>query len=412
MAAPQTLRLPAPLRADTRSARLILFVTVFIDLLGFGIVIPFLPLFAARLGVAAGGVGAVLAAYSATQFLFAPILGNLSDRVGRRPVLLCGLAGSAVGYALYGYAASFVWLLISRVVHGACAATVSTAQAYMADITPEDQRAHAMGLIGAAFGLGFVLGPAIGGLLGHSSLRVPAYFASGLAAANFAFALYSLPESLPADSSGRQTRSTRTGLPILPLTPMLRRLDLRRLLALAFLSTLVFAAFETTFALVAAARYGYKAQGVGGALAWAGIVQAAAQGYLVGRLARILGESRLVRLGMLALGLGLGPLASFSSTPSLLTLLGLAAAGYGFANPAIASLLSKLAGPSSKGEVLGLNQSALSLARIAGPLLGGVVYQCLSPAATYIGAGLVMLIGLIAARNIAEPQASEGFIGT
>ncbi len=402
MGEPRALRTEATLRPVARSARLILFVTVFIDLLGFGIVIPFLPLFAARLGIGAAGVGAVLAAYSATQFLFAPMLGNLSDRVGRRPILLFGLAGSAVGYALYGYAASFAGLLISRIVHGACAATVSTAQAYMADITSEEQRAQAMGLIGAAFGLGFVLGPALGGLLGYSSLRVPVYFASALAAANFAFALYSLPESLPAAFSEKAVRSGRGRLAMPAITPTLRRPDLRRLLVLAFLCTVVFAAFETTFALVAAARYGYGAKAVGGALAWAGIAQAAAQGYLVGKLARRLGESRLIRLGIVALGMGLGPLASFSSTAWLLVLLGLAAAGYGFANPAIASLLSKLAGAASKGEALGVNQSALSLARIVGPLLAGAAYQSLGPTAPYVGAALIMLVGLVTARGVAD----------
>jgi multidrug resistance protein len=402
MGAPQTLRTEASPRPAARSARLILFVTVFIDLLGFGIVIPFLPLFAARLGVGAAGVGLVLAAYSGAQLLSAPVLGNLSDRVGRRPILLLGLAGSAVGYLLYGDASSFLWLLISRIVHGACAGTVSTAQAYMSDVTPPEKRAHAMGLIGAAFGLGFVLGPALGGLLGHSSLRVPAYFASGLAAANFLFALYSLPESLAVVSSERSAKPRRQGLRTLVIPSGLTHPDLRRLFVLAFLCTLVFAAFETTFALVAAARYGYGPRAVGGALAWAGIAQALAQGFLVGKLARNLGESRLIRLGMIALAIGMGPLASFSSSAWLLSLLGLAAAGYGFANPSIASLLSKLASPGSKGEALGVNQSALSLARIAGPLIGGVAYESLGPAAPYVGGALVMLVGLIVARDVTD----------
>jgi DHA1 family tetracycline resistance protein-like MFS transporter len=405
MGEPRVLGAETPLRPVARPTKLILFVTVFTDLLGFGIVIPFLPLFAARLGVGAAGVGAVLAAYSAMQFMFAPILGNLSDRVGRRPVLLFGLAGSAVGYALYGYSASFLGLLLSRVVHGACAATVSTAQAYMADITPEEQRAHAMGLIGAAFGLGFVLGPAIGGLLGHSSLRVPVYFASALSAANFAFALYSLPESLSTVFSTKVAGSLRGRLVSVTGAQTLRRPELRRLFILAFLCTLVFAAFETTFALVAAARYGLGARAVGGALAWAGIVQAAAQGYLVGRLARRFGERWLIRVGIVALAIGLGPLASFSSVASLIILLGLAAAGYGFANPAIASLLSKLAGAASKGEALGVNQSALSLARIAGPLLAGVAYQSVSPPAPYFAAALLMLVGLLVARGLADARA-------
>ncbi len=148
-----------------RASRPILFATVFVDLLGFGIVIPFLPMYAERLGVGAVGIGLILSVYSLMQFLVAPVLGRVSDRVGRRPIIMLGLLGSSLSYMIYGFAFSFPLLLISRAVHGACAATVSTAQAYVADITTEDQRAHGMGMIGAAFGLGFVLGPAIGGLL-------------------------------------------------------------------------------------------------------------------------------------------------------------------------------------------------------------------------------------------------------
>ncbi|MGA7870539.1 MAG: MFS transporter, partial [Candidatus Binatus sp.] len=142
------------------ASRLILFLTVFIDLLGFGIVIPFLPMFAHGMGVGAIGVGLLLSIYSLMQFVFAPILGRISDRVGRRPILLLGLLGSSLGYLIYGFADTFFWLLASRAMHGACAATISTAQAYIADTTDAEHRAGGMGLIGAAFGLGFVLGPA------------------------------------------------------------------------------------------------------------------------------------------------------------------------------------------------------------------------------------------------------------
>src|SRR5258708_10550914 len=147
------------------AARLILFITVFIDLLGFGIVIPYLPMFASLMGISFVGIGVIMAVYSLAQFIFAPILGRISDRIGRRPVIMLGLLGSSIGYLIYGFAGSFIGLLLSRAVHGACAATISTAQAYIADTTDESNRARGMGMIGAAFGLGFVLGPAIGGLL-------------------------------------------------------------------------------------------------------------------------------------------------------------------------------------------------------------------------------------------------------
>ncbi len=389
------------------SARLVLFTTVFIDLLGFGIVIPFLPLFAARLGVGAAGVGAILSAYSAAQLLCAPVLGRLSDRVGRRPVLMLGLAGSAVGYALYASASSFAWLLFSRVVHGACAATVSTAQAYMADTTPESQRASAMGLIGAAFGLGFVFGPVVGGLLGQTSLRTPAYFASALALANLAFAYFKLPESLTARSEvTAEAGHVRALMPNWFST--LRQRELMRLFAIAFLSTMVFAALETTFALVASAKYGLQPRGVGAALAWAGLVQAVAQGYLVGRLAKTVSETILVRVGVVAMGVGLGPLASFSSTVALFLLLSLAAFGYGLENPSVASLLTKFSSLRSRGEVLGFNQSALSLARIVGPLFAGALYQSAGQTAPYFVSAALMLIALVIGFRVQAPVVQDG----
>src|SRR5713101_2435356 len=178
-----------------RAAKTILFLTVFFDLLGFGIVIPFLPMFAASMGVGAVGVGLLLAIYSLMQLLCAPLLGRISDQIGRRPVIMIGLAGSALGYLLYAVGNTFFWLLASRALHGACAATISTAQAYVADTTDESERAGGMGLIGAAFGLGFVIGPAFGGVLGHSSLRFPALVAAVLSVANFCFAALFLPES-------------------------------------------------------------------------------------------------------------------------------------------------------------------------------------------------------------------------
>src|ERR1700682_828317 len=178
----------APPTEQRRAALTVLFLTVFIDLLGFGIVIPFLPLYVEQMHVGALVIGLVLSIYSLMQLLCAPVLGRISDHVGRRPIIMLGLLGSAGGYLIYGFAASFAWLLFSRALHGACAATVSTAQAYVADTTDESGRAHGMGMIGAAFGLGFVLGPAIGGLLVHSSLRTPAFFAAALTFANLIFA--------------------------------------------------------------------------------------------------------------------------------------------------------------------------------------------------------------------------------
>ncbi len=381
------------------ASRLILFLTVFIDLLGFGIVIPFLPMFAERMGVGAGAVGPILAVYSLAQLLCAPLLGRISDRVGRRPIIMLGLLGSSLSYLIYGFADSFALLMLSRAVHGACAATVSTAQAYVADTTGESDRAQGMGMIGAAFGLGFVLGPALGGVLGHTSLRVPVFFASALTFANLLFAAIYLPESHVAPSSARLTAAQLLE-PLLRLPRELVGHRLARLFSLAFLLTFVLAALEATFALMVPQVYGYGAYGVGLLLGYTGLVQAIAQGYLLGKVVKRFGELRILRLGAIALALGLAPLGTLSSRGALLVMLALIAIGYGLASPAVASLISRSSERHVQGEVLGINQSALSLARIFGPIAGAAIYAIVGPSAPYIGGAIVTAIALVMMRGI------------
>jgi multidrug resistance protein len=416
---------PAPSAAPGGKSRLILFATVFFDLLGFGIVIPFLPMYATRLGLGAGAIGLILSAYSITQFLFAPVLGRLSDRIGRRPIIMLGLFGSSLSYLIYGFTDSFAGLLISRAAHGACAATISTAQAYVADTTEEAKRAHAMGMIGAAFGLGFVLGPAVGGLLGAVSLRTPVLFAAALTFANLIFAAIWLPESrdprkaTPAAEPGAHTESgagsrgrSRAGSDeesragsrwALDLPRRLgRHRELGQLFAVAFLLTFAIAALEATFALTVPAVYGYAAAGVGGLLAFAGLVQAVAQGYLIGKLVPRTGEAALAVGGAAMLAIGLAPLGSWTSRAALYGMLILIASGYGLGTTAIATLISRRTGRELQGEALGLNQSVLSLARVIGPLAGGMVYQAMGPAAPYLGGAMVAATAMMLATRISD----------
>jgi multidrug resistance protein len=377
-----------------------------VDLLGFGIVIPFLPMYAARMGVGAFKIGLVLSIYSLMQLLAAPILGRISDHVGRRPVIMLGLLGSSASYVIYGFADSFAWLMISRGVHGVCAATISTAQAYVADTTTESERAHGMGLIGAAFGLGFVLGPALGGLLGRSSLRVPVFFAAAITFANFIFATLALPES-HCHIGVEAFRWRRLVQPLLLLPRQLIRRRLARLHLIAFLATLAMAIFETTFALIAPLVYGYHASGVGGLLAFAGVVQAITQGYLLGKIVERIGEKRIIRIGMILFALGMAPMASFHSSAMLLVLLTVLALGYGFGNPSVASLISKLAGHHLQGEVLGVNQSALALARVVGPIVAGVLYDTTGPVAAYAVGALFPVIAMFLAGGIQQAATGE-----
>ena len=390
----------APASAETPPAsRLILFLTVFIDLLGFGIVIPFLPMFAHRMGVGAVGVGLLLSIYSLTQFVFAPILGRISDRVGRRPILLLGLLGSSIGYLIYGFAGTFFWLLASRAMHGACAATISTAQAYIADTTDDEHRAKGMGLIGAAFGLGFVLGPALGGIMGHSSLQVPVFFASALTFGNFIFAAAMLPESRHPDRSAPLDLAHFIA-PLLAIPRELMRHRLARMFAIAFLQTSALSALEATFALMVPVVYGYGAFGIGVLLTFWGLMQALAQGYLLGKAVLRFGEVRLLKMGLLAMIAGLAPMGSISSHGALLAMLAAVSLGYGFASPSIASLISRNTSRDLQGEAMGLNQSALSLARICGPLAGGLVYQLMGPAAPYLGGAAVAMLALAATSGV------------
>ena len=402
----QSCKPPVSAAAPGGASRLILFATVFFDLLGFGIVIPFLPMYATRLGVGASAIGLLLAAYSMTQFVFAPLLGRLSDRIGRRPIIMLGLLGSSLSYLIYGFTDSFTGLLISRAVHGACAATVSTAQAYVADTTEESKRAQAMGMIGAAFGLGFVLGPAIGGLLGTVSLRTPVLFAAALTFANLIFAAGWLPESRDPQAGARagSHRGSRSSFDLPRLLARHRALAL--LFVVAFLITFAIASLEATFALTVPAVYGYAAAGVGGLLAFAGLIQAIAQGYLVGKLAPRTGEAALVAAGAAALAAGLAPLGSWPSHAALYAMLILIASGYGFGTTAVATLISRRTARELQGEALGLNQSVLSLARVLGPIAGGTVYQALGPAAPYLGGAAVAAVAMVLAARIGHIRAA------
>ncbi|HXN86890.1 MAG TPA: MFS transporter [Candidatus Binataceae bacterium] len=395
----------APLASQpAASARLILFITVFIDLLGFGIVIPLLPMFASRLGISFFGIGAIMAIYSLAQFIFAPILGRISDRIGRRPVIMLGLLGSSVGYLIYGFAGSFVGLFLSRAVHGACAATISTAQAYIADTTDESNRARGMGMIGAAFGLGFVIGPAIGGLLGSYSLRMPGFFAAALTFANLLFATFKLPESHQPEPGARIDAAVFLA-PIRDLPMQLFGHHLSRLFAVAFMTTFALAAFETTFALMIPHVYGYGPTGIGALLAFAGLMQALAQGYLLGKIVKRVGELRLLSAGIIIFAIGLAPMANLPTPSTLLLALAMLSIGYGFASPTIASLISKLTQRVLQGEALGINQSASSMARIFGPLAGGLAYGTLGASAPYVGGAVVALMAFILTRGIEDGAA-------
>jgi MFS family permease len=385
----------------TRSSLAVLFVIVFIDLLGFGMVIPVMPLYAEKLGASEAATGWLSTVYSLMQFVFAPIWGRLSDRLGRRPVLLVSIAMTAVAFALYGLAQSFAVLVVSRAFAGAATANIAIAQAYVADVTPPEGRAKGMGLIGAAFGLGFVLGPAIGGLLtAYGSLSTPPFAAALLAAANGVAAWLILAEPEHRAAVPRQGR-------LAALAAELGKPGIRRLLACYLFMVLAFSAMENTYALLAKHRYDIPDRQILYIFAYIGVLIVLVQGGLVGPLARRYGEKRLLVTGVVLQAAALAALPFAGGTSGLLIATAPMAVGHGFAQPALSALLSRFSRAEDQGGTLGIGQSSAAIGRIVGPYSGTSAFA-LSPAYPYLGGAAVMAVaGLIAStvRPAVAPEA-------
>src|SRR6266446_4475162 len=282
-----------------RSPLLVIFITVFIDLVGFGIVIPVLPYYAegTRFGATPREVGLLFASYSVMQLIFAPVLGRLSDKHGRRPILLISLLGTSLGFLILGFAGTLWMLFLGRIIDGISGGNISTAQAYIADVTTKEDRAKGMGLIGAAFGLGFVFGPAIGGILSRWGINVPFLFAGGLAFANAILLYFTLPETVTKDHPARASAATGRGWK--ELLDALRQTRLAFVLTIYFLSIVAFSMMTTVFSLFMMFRLGYDAWHSGWIFAFVGIVSALVQGGLIGKLVRRFGEPTLVIVGSL-----------------------------------------------------------------------------------------------------------------
>jgi MFS family permease len=375
----------------------ILFLIVFVDLVGFGLVIPLLPFYAVRFAASPQEVTLLLATYSFCQLFTAPLWGRLSDRVGRRPVLMASMLASAVAYSWLGTASALWMLFAARAVAGACAGNIAAAQAYIADVTTPENRAKGMGLIGAAFGLGFIIGPALGGFLAGNDpatadLARPAWLAAGLSLAALGGVITLLRESLPA---GRRSGAAKSRIGAIAGT--LRRPALSRLILTFFLVILAFAGMESTFALWAMQQFGWGPGQVGYVFAYVGVLSAVLQGGLIGRLAGRFGEERLLLVGLALIGGGLVALAAARDVP----LLGIAstglALGMGLTQPSLNSLISRRAGSAEQGEVLGVSQSVGSLARVLGPAMAGLLFGELGRASPFLwGAALVAAAWLVA----------------
>ncbi|MDT4966011.1 MAG: hypothetical protein QOJ64_748 [Acidobacteriota bacterium] len=353
-----------------RSPLLIIFITVFIDLVGFGIVIPVLPYYVegTKFNASARMVGLLFASYSIMQFLFTPVLGRLSDKHGRRPVLLVSLIGTSIGFLILGFATTLWMLFLGRIIDGISGGNISTAQAYIADVTKPEDRAKGMGLIGAAFGLGFTLGPAIGGILSHWGIGVPFIFAGCLALANAVLLYFKLPETITPDHPARVSAALGRGWS--NLVAALRRRRLALVLGVYFLFIVAFSIMTTTFALFTMYRFGYDPAHNGYLFMYVGIIGVIIQGGLIGRLVKTFGEMPLILVGALLFALSLFAMPFTGPNTGLFTLLligGVFAVGNSLATPSLTALASKSVGPAEQGTVLGVTQSAASLARAVGP---------------------------------------------
>ena len=371
-----------------------LILIVFIDLLGFGIIIPILPFYAEHFGASPGIVTLLMATYSLMQFVAAPFIGSMSDRYGRRRVILISLVGTCVAYVFMAYASSLVMLFAARALAGLFAGNIAAAQAYIADITTPENRARGMGFFGAAFGLGFIFGPMIGGILSGSASGSINFHAAPLFAASLSSIAAFLVVILLKES--RKVGSLNSGGRgwFAPIYLAIRRADMKHLIYLFLLVMFVFAGLEATIALWAERQFLWGPREVGYLFAYVGVIAAVVQGGIIGPATRRWGEMRVIILGLCGLvaGFALMPVASGMSL--LLVATALLAGGFGLCNPALNSLISRRAPTDSQGAALGVAQSGASLARILGPAFAGAVFSSLGRHAPYIIGALLLLFAL------------------
>ncbi len=382
--------------AMKRTPLTIIFVITFIDLLGFGIVIPIIPSYAGTdFGASDVTIGFLVSSFSFMQLIFTPVWGRLSDRVGRRPILLLGLFLTVVSYVLFGMANTLELLFFSRLLGGIGGANISAAQAYISDVTTPRDRAKGMGLIGAAFGLGFVFGPFIGGMLVPYGYDIPGYAAAALSAVAFVTALIALPESL--HSGGESSPAVRFSMRM--LVDALRRPKIGMLLILFFLVTFGYANIYATFPLISVREFGYSDKQVGYLFGFIGIIGAATQGGLIRVLSERYQERWLFFTGSVLTMIGLAGIPCTQSTVPLLIDLAILSVGAGLVTPSCLSLISRHADERQQGGILGINQGLGALGRVLGPVWGAFAFQNIGIPWPFLTGGIVLFVVVILIRR-------------
>ncbi len=363
----------------TRSL-LILFSVIVLDLIGFGVVMPILPFYAQQFGANATVLGLLLTSYSAMQFLFSSLWGKLSDRIGRKNVLLITIFGSALSLTLLGLADSLFLLFAGRILSGIFAANISVASAYVTDVTTEENRAKGMGMIGAAFGVGFLLGPALGGALSGHGYHLPILTAAGLSGLNWLYALWRLPE--PQRHHHVEDKIN---------TSLLSNKAILKLCLTYFVFTLGVTQLESTFAFYMKDRFAFDAMHVAYILAMMALIMITIQGGLIRQLTQKYGENLLLISGALILSVAFFFVPKSPTVALLLLPLSLASVGRGLSQPALMSLVSKKAPHHMRGGVMGTFQASASLGRVFGPVLAGTLYDHWQASPYYL-AGTMMAI--------------------
>ena len=381
----------------------ILFITLVVVMLGFGIIIPILPFYVEQFGGGGKEMGYLMAIFSVMQFIFSPIWGNLSDRFGRKPILMVGILGNAISMIILGLSNSLWMLYVSRGLAGILSsATLPTSMAFISDSTSERERGGGMGIIGAAMGLGMVLGPGVGGVLGQVSLTAPFYFASAVSLVALLLVWIFLPESLPMD---KRIRAQRIQGPQFRKMVEALSTPIGFLLILAFLHNFALTNFEGIFAMYSMMRYNYNEVTVGIILTFVGLVSAIVQGLLTGPATRRFGDVQVIKVSLFASIFGFSFMLLATTLPAVIITAGFFVLSNSMLRPGVSSLISKRS-PYPQGMAMGLNNSYMSLGRIIGPLWAGSVLD-MNVTYPFTTGAIIMLAGFVASLFFLKPDSAS-----
>ena len=383
---------------------LVIFLTIFVNLVGFGIIIPLLPFYAQTFGASPLTIGLLFASFSLSQLVASPLLGGLSDRWGRRPVLILSLVGTAISFVMLAVAQSLAMLFAARIVDGLSGGNITTARAYIADITTEEERPRAFGILGAAFGLGFIVGPALGGALSHVSYTAPIWAAAGITVLAIALAWMWLPETV-------HRAQAAVALPWHAVAGVLQRPGLRRLLAVDFIYWMAFAVYQTTFALFGARRFGFDATHTGYLLSAFGVLGVIVQGGLVGPIAAALGSRRTLVVGLMFAAAGWAGSAATGSVPVFVAMLVPGAIGIGLCNAMLIAMVSTAAGRAEQGRVQGAAGALESFGRTLGPVWGNALLQRSGEGVPFGAAAGLLVVAAVLARRYEPAAGSAAVLG-